>query len=583
MNKKDLLKVGILMATPVLFSACVDDDYDLTDIDTTAELQVKNLVLPIEIDEIMLKNIIELDDNEQIKIIDDQYVFVEEGNFTSESISIEQVEIDAPVVEPVSSTVNLTGNADLLSTNDFISEVHYPIPAQISNFTYETNNVSDFIVDMDKIDVDFDVVITFSINKIKNSVKSFTLRDFKLQIPKGLTVTTADGVYDAETGIVSIEDKKHYNSEIAFILNITSIDTDKAGMIYNHTNHSVVFADKVGIHSGEIVITDSDFIEGYSFINLPTTADILTEFDLSNILIKTFTGKINYTLEGFEIDPVKFNNVPGVLNQSGTDIRLGNPQIYLKLNNPLAQYSLSAQAGLTITAQRKNSKDQTYSIDNNYFTVAGTPDNYTSTLCLSPAIPDKYYTGYENAEHVPFTSLSNVLSGKGLPKSMLVTIDNPQVPTQQVENFTLGQNIGDITGDYMFYAPFDMKAGTEVVYSYTEKGWNDEDVDAITINLLKVNATITNNLPADITITGYPIDVEGKRINNVTVEGVVIDANAVDQPLNIFITGEITHLDGIYFKAEASIPADNSTLKPSETISLKNIKVTVSGNYIKEL
>lgn len=583
MYKKDLLKVGILMATPVLLSACVDDDYDLADIDTTSEFQVKDLVLPIQIDEIQLKSMIELDDNEQIKIIDDQYVFVEEGNFTSESISIEQVEIDAPEVKPVVSTVNIVGDADLLSSTAFASEVHYPIPAQISNFTYETNSVSEFIVDMDKIDTDFDVVITFSINNIENSVKSFTLRDFKLQIPKGLTVTTADGIYDASTGIVSLEDKKYTNSKISFVINVTAIDTDKAGMIYNQTNHSVMFADKVGIHSGEVVITENDFIEGKSFIDLPASTDILTEFDLEDILVKTFTGKIKYTLEGLDIDPIKFSNVPGALNQSGTDIKLGNPQIYMKIDNPLAQYSLSAQAGLTITASRKNSKDQTYTLDNKYFTVEGTPDNHINTLCLSPAVPDTYYAGYENAVHVPFTSLSNVLSGKGLPKSMTVSIDNPQVPTQQVENFALGQNIGDITGDYMFYAPFDLKAGTEVVYSYTDKGWNDEDVDAITINLLKVNAKITNNIPADVTITGYPIDVEGKRINNVTVEGVVIDANAVDQPLNIFITGEVTHLDGLYFKAHATVPADNSILKPSETVILKDIKVTVSGNYIKEL
>ena len=135
----------------------------------------------------------------------------------------------------------------------------------------------------------------------------------------------------------------------------------------------------------------------------------------------------------------------------------------------------------------------------------------------------------------------------------------------------------------MFYSPLELAPQSQIVYRSTEDGWNDEDVDAITIKVLELSALITNELPLDIKITGYPVDVNGNKINNVDIEGVNVVAGAVDAPLTIRITGEITHLDGIAFEAVATQGQEAKALKPSEVIHLKNLRAKVSGNYIKEL
>lgn len=584
MKLSNPMSLAVIAAVALSFSSCIDDDYDLSDIDTTAEFQVKDLVLPVNIDEIKLQSIIDLPEGGQIKIVNDEYVFVQDGEYESSDVSIPQVYLDAPQVPSVVTSVDLSQSGVMpqsLFPSDF--ELNYPIGEQLSQFSYNTSSVSDFIVDMEKIGADFNIKIMFSIKGIDDIVDSYTLRNFKLQIVPGLDLSLEEGSYDAKTGILSLNDGKHYGSSLEFYMKISGVDINGAGIDYDHNSHSIVFDGKVGIYSGEIVIVADDLKEGVNILNIPKTIELHTDFDFSRMLITTFTGRIKYQLDGLDIAPVSLSNIPDILSQEMTDITLVNPQIYLSLNNPVAKYNLSAQAGITITANRNNGQSTEHSLDNGYFTIAGTPQNDMNVFCLSPQKPQTYYEGYESALHVPYSSLATVLSGNGLPKSLTITLDDPIVPEQDVKDFALGQSLGIIKGSYMFYSPLELAPQSQIVYRSTEDGWNDEDVDAITIKVLELSALITNELPLDIKITGYPVDVNGNKINNVDIEGVNVVAGAVDAPLTIRITGEITHLDGIAFEAVATQGQEAKALKPSEVIHLKNLRAKVSGNYIKEL
>lgn len=90
---------GISLACLAL-SSCVDDNYDLSDIDTTVRVDVNNLTIPVNLDEIELKSI--LDESEQIKIIDNQYMVTEDGTFESASIRIGRVDVTS---SPINSFV----------------------------------------------------------------------------------------------------------------------------------------------------------------------------------------------------------------------------------------------------------------------------------------------------------------------------------------------------------------------------------------------------------------------------------------------------------------------------------------------
>ncbi|MBQ7041635.1 MAG: hypothetical protein IJN66_02875 [Muribaculaceae bacterium] len=581
MKSLNFIKVGVMLAVPFVLSGCIDDDYDLSDIDGTVELQVKDLTIPMNIDEIKLSNIIDIEGNEQIKEIDGEYAFIEEGNFQSDGISIPFVEIAAPEIEPTVTELdlNIPENFPLSDVETSVTELHYTVETSVSPFTYETHSVSDYIMSMDKIGTELEVKMNFEIADLKEFVKTFSVRNFELQLPKGLNLSTDEGVYNPSTGVLAINEGEHSGYSLEFVMKVSEIDIKAAGIKYDHDTHTIIFSDYVGIHSGEIVIAQKDLVAGINPLLLPKTIELHSEYDLSKILVKTFTGDVKYTLGAMDIAPIAINNLPDILAQDETNITLANPQIYLSLNNPLADYKLYAQSGLAITSQWSD-LSKTETLDNEVFTIAGTPMN---VFCMSPYAPSKYYVGYENAEHVPFSGLADVLSGDGLPVSLKVTLDNPNVPVQHVEDFQLGKDFGQIQGKYTFYTPLELGVNSKIVYSSIEDGWNDEDVDAITIKVMDVTASVTNNLPLDIEITGYPIDVNGNQINNVVVEGVSVEANATDHPLAIRITGEITHLDGIYFKAVAEPKDNNSMLKPSEYIHLKDLKVKISGNYINEL
>lgn len=584
MNLK-LSRIALPLAVTAFTFAGCDDAYDLSDIDTTVQLQVKDLVLPIDIDEILMKNIINLDDSSQIKIIDGEYVITDNGTFASDPIEIDEVILKTPDVKSVFSSVTMQNTPQIPTPTNTANDIEliYPIEQSLSEFDYKTYDVDEYIEDIVNAGTIFNVKMTFNVLNINNIVNSFRLQQFKLKIPKGLKLTVNNGTYDSATGIISINDADYTSSSIDFNISISYIDLKKAGVEFDYAKHYCGFKDQIGIHSGEIIITDKDIAEGNSFANIPTEIKLRTDFEVSDIEVTTFTGRVNYKLEGIDIDPISLGDIPDVISQSQTDIHLVNPQIYFKLNNPVAHYNLKAQADVEIRANRPGEASKVFTIDNDYFTIGYDKGDVKYPFCMSPLIPEKAYPGYEDFTHIPFSTLCDVLSGNGLPTSFNVSLTDPRLPSQDVVDFKLGEDLGTVDGDYTLFVPIELGDSTKIIYTSTENGWNDEDVDKIVISKLQVDALVTNDLPVDLKITAYPIDKNGNQIGDVHIDGFEVKEGDVDKAMTITVTGEITHLDGITFTAVATPGPDLYTLKPSEHIVLKNLKVKVSGNYTSEL
>ena len=62
MKKLKMLNTTLISALLLLFASCIDDKYDLGDIDTTVEVKVVDLVVPMNLDEITLSSLISLDE-----------------------------------------------------------------------------------------------------------------------------------------------------------------------------------------------------------------------------------------------------------------------------------------------------------------------------------------------------------------------------------------------------------------------------------------------------------------------------------------------------------------------------------------
>ncbi len=566
----------VLATLPVatLLTGCIDDNYDLSDIDTTSELKVNNLTIPININNVKLDNIITLSDGSKIQVYDNAYALLDNGSFHSSEIEISSVKAIAPKLP--NSNISVHINNQNSAGRKSIQSLNFNLQEDRTPFSYTVDNVDPSIHKITAVETKpFALSITLNADKIASLVKNATIENLRIQFPKGLQATSSNGNYDPETGVLSVNSIKMVNNEISLTITSTAVDftLNDAGVNANHSFH---FNSEISILGGQLVVSD----EALNPQDIPSEFTLTTSYTLSDLELTSFSGEIDYSVKGIDINPIDLSDIPDFLNQDGTNLFLANPQIYLSVSNPLAQYNLRYQAGLSIAALRENEPEQVFSINDPYFTINGNSER--SNLLFSPTIPDKFYPGFENATHYQFSSLSNILGGNKIPNSLRVSVIEPCVPLQTVKNFKIGVNIGSVEGQWQIVAPLALKPTSTIIYSKLEDGWNDADVDAIEISALEVSAKISTDLPIEATLTGYPVGIDGQKIMNVDIEPVVIPANAKDYDVVIRVNGTIRHLDGFYFKVVVK-PDSETPLGPNQTIMLNNIRARVSGSYIKKL
>lgn len=517
-----------------------------------------------------LGDVIDLKDG-NLKIIDGQYVFTNDGEFHSEGINVKAIDISSPHIDPSRKSITGTAMAD--------GSVEYPVESDFVGFEYRSTNVSEHILSIENIKTTLRLSIEISISELKDAISAMRFTDLEIKLPTGVRMIPDHGSYDPATGVLSIPSATATGDVLRISADVTEINLPTEAASFNPGTHTFEFADRMRLQQGTLSLNPADYNGG----TLPMTMTLVTQFRFSDLHADKFTGRVDYNLDGFNIDPVSLSDIPDMLNQSGTDISLLNPQIYLSVNNPVASYALDAHADMTLTPIRDNVPGTAISLDNGAFIIGHDNGAGPYAFCLSPVNPTTYPEGYTSPTHVPFSDLGKVLSGSGLPQTINIDINNAGIAPQPVTDFTLGVDLGRVNGTYIFYAPLAMGANSKIVYAETKDGWSDETLDKMTIQKLEVTAMATNSTPFDIEVSGYPIDKEGHRINGVEVVGARLAKGATAEKLTIRTTGEVKGLDGFTFTATLLAPEATAPLAPESNISLKEIRATVSGNYIDEL
>ena len=600
-----------LLVVPVAlsFTACVNDDYDLSDVDTTVTLQATSLTVPINIDEITLEAILDLSDDSRIKNINGEYAVVEDGTFSSSAINVQSFTAWSGDITPATDDLTVNYNVD----TDIPEETAVDMDPDSLLLSYDITDVST-VIDLTAEDVDENIIdlthiglegstltLTLNFAGITDVFDTYRIENLQLQLLKGLEVQCNLGTYDTETGILDVGDNFMFSEgSLVLILEIDGI-SDYSGMNIDD-ERTFLLGDSCYVKTGRLTIYVEDIDDKYYdevheklyikrlIEDTPTSIEYSIAPVITDVVVEDFSGVVKYDIEDIDINPVEMNDLPDVLSQSGTDIMLENPQIYLQLNNPLGQYGINITTGLQITS-RKGSVTADYILDNEL-----NIDTEMNKYCLSPKIPDFYYSGtvddeevdFSDCEYSVFSTLGDVLSGDGLPEYLDIYVLDPQIPQQYVEDFKLGVDLDSVDGVYVFYAPLQLTEDAKIVYTDTINGWNDEDVDAITITQVEVNADISTDVPLELDVKVYPIDVNGNKIydNGEVVYGYTETTvlYGMDEPIDIYVSGTVTHLDGIIVEARVTgTDETDEALQATQTITLKNIRATVSGTYSKEL
>lgn len=594
MQTRHLLFVA-LSAAMLATTGCVDDKYDLSDVDTTVQLQVKNLTLPINFEPIQLKSILKPSDDSCIKETEDGYAVVEQGSIKSDPISIAKQHITAPEVRP---TVEDIYKIDGSEAGGIIeTTVAYSIVDIMGDFEYNKDDIPTEILALNSVGVEWTLSIRVSVTDETASMRHLDFENVIINLPKGLT--TSDSRYDPVTGDLDLGNVTLPAGSTSYRLDVpvTAVDltcwndgdftfTPSA----NGGNGRIHLGGHVGVKSGQAILTMA------VDISHPSSVVFYMQPELSDITINSFTGKIRYTLSNFNIPAVDISDLPDLLSDSQTTIVLSNPQLYLSVNNPVAGYGLDATTGLRLTPMRKGKPGKVCNLNPGQAINIGHNKGVAGpyTYCISPSRPEKYYTGYENAIPVGCSDFSNILAGEGVPTSIAVDLPGAQIVPGDVTDFKLGVTIGAIEGEYTVYCPLSMGQGSKVVYSDTIAGWNDDTVNRIVINDMQVTTTVVNTLPFDIELSGYPLSLKAEgatptqSVDPTTLKGVSIKPFTVTAGSTVTVTtstdGIVEHLDGIHFVARAAVDqADAPVISPDNTITLTDLRVTVSGSYTDKL
>lgn len=576
--KKTFIPAVVTATVLVGMTGCVDDKYDLKDIDQTVQVEVKDLTIPLNVDKLTLSTLFDLDEGDPdatVKVIDGAYAIQKSGDFSSKGVFIDYIRLNGVSGNPAESEI-ATGVASVPPG----VKVAFDIVSEPITFEYSSTDVPAEIVSIDRIGGEFDFYISLELAELRGVVRKFTLRNLVFDLPKGFAATSAQGTYDPETGRFTVSEAVSTSNRVEILLHGTAVDYAKAGGKYDHAQHTAVYSGTVTLGSGILELDGSDITGA-----LPETITMRHSLGVSSLLVDKFSGRVTYAFDDVRMNPVELTDLPDLLAQEGTRIKMMNPQIYLGVDNPVARYGLSARTGMRIASAfpaDRPSPSVTAELDApGYFTI-GSADH--SEYLLSPLNVSSPAEGFTNPVHVPFSSLSDVLLGNGLPSTLEISLADPVIPEQAVVEFPLGTTVGDIAGNYLFLAPIALGQGSQVVYTDTQDGWADEELDAVTVTTFEIAMDVTSNCPFSLTLSGYPIGADGRQIGNAEIEAVEIPANAKDQHVVIRVNGTVKGLDGFVYTAKGFVPENMQTpLSPDQNMELDNIRIKVSGTYTKDL
>ncbi|MCH5175965.1 MAG: hypothetical protein J1F40_08765 [Prevotellaceae bacterium] len=596
MKIKNHLLVGATLLAPLALQSCFDNDYDLSDIDTTVRINTKDLVVPINIDVLTLDQVIELDDDSEI-VIDTIpgteeriYAIKKEGDFTSENITIKDFCIKEPTIDPTTAPLALTSASLPSGVDGAYIILDGVIPP--TTFTTTTGDIDQSIRTITGLKVDTKYATTLRVSGMDAFLGNAKMERLILKYPEGMRgryvkdgktfSLDSDGYLD----LSSIEFGFDSKGEINIVVDIDSIDASRGNMQFDTDNHSLEFDDDIQIVQGDINLRKVSNVS-----SLPQSITFTMAPRLYDIPVHNFSGEFEHNVEQFSINPVDLNSIPDFLNQPGTKIRIENPQIYLSISNPLNEYNIRYESGFQLTAKdgKKSSvylpekeKEGQKSIN---ITSTGKDEQGYNEIVMSPTIPAYYCKGYTSPEHIAFTDLQNVLADDNIneiPETIEIDIIEPRMPMQQVNNIELGKDFGTVNGLYTFYAPLGLLEESLISYTDTINGWNDEDVDALTLSNVAFSFDATTDLPYEVSLKIVPITFDDKDIEGVTSKDVTLKEYAKDQPVTLSMEGTIKHLDGIKIVARI-ISKDVDTMGPDMKIHIKNSKITLTGYYEKEL
>ena len=564
----------------VAMSACVDNDYDLSeDLDLTVAIGGSEFAIPGGMtEEIKLSKVLEVEEDDIIQVDGEgNYYLYQEGDPTLSKVSVKGFDIKSPDnINPTIKNLNFSSPAvpppgTTTGSQTVVADV--PLDDQPATFKLEETDLPEELKKVSFINLDMDVNIRFSyttaagigvINKIK-------MEEIKVFMPEYFVSDKLE-----EGNVFYIRNKIIGTGEDNLVtVHIQGFDCNKLpdneGIDSNL--HTLLMTGEMNM-MGTFSANTSDFTGG-----TPTSLTLTANYELANIKVNKIKGIVKPDIP-MDVEPVKLNDIPDFLSDDEVKLDVENPMIYLSLDN-----QIPVEAGITGSlSSYKNNKLIAGPIP---VAIKDIQAEQNQLFCLSPKGTDE-----EGVRNIIVPELNQLI--EKIPDEIRFDVDI--AATDKEAEVELNKEYTINTG-YSLNVPFVFGPSLSIVYKDTIDGWQD-DLEDFEIAALNVTSKVINKIPLDLIFTAEAITTDGSgehtkldavtakvKVNNSENDNTIKAGNTEGSETSIVIEikevteGGIKQLDGLILRAVAKSGQENKVnrLNENQTIQLKELKIKVPG------
>ena len=580
--------LACLLLSPLAFTSCTDDHYDLNEVDSTIGVGSDGLRLPTSsTDEIQLSDVLELNESDVVKIQENgDYMFEQDGGDVTPArpmIDIIQISKQSTTSEALVIPKNLITGINAMGKKTGVRKAdNIGKEAPVNKFDFSGNQPAE-VLSLKTVSVDANIKLAVSFSSALKSCVT-KIAKLSLSMPSYMSFTAS-----TTSGDLSVNGNKITLANISTANSIT-LNIDINALDFKSGNNGTL-----AIEGGKIKM-DGEVVMGVEISPSDINLSGLTSGDLSitshiqfpDFKVTGAQGRFSPTIDLGNLGEATINNVPDFLKNGNVVVDLANPQIWLTTNSDL---TLAGYVDGVIKAYKKG--QVIASVNVNGINIQA---NATSKICIcrNASLVD----GSMFTQVIEVPTLSTLI--RTIPDKLVFEAD-ARADSQNEYAITFGRQY-NISPSYTIKAPIAFAKDARIVYNDSIEDMNKDlkDLDFAEGTYINVDANVENKVPAHLTVSAYAVDVNGKRMSDDLISIVVSNVVAaspdgttpVVTPLNVKVQqnkpGVLKNVDKLMFTIEGSAKENGNIIEGvtlnayNHTLVARDIVVKVVGKMIIE-
>ena len=587
MKKKSFLPMALIAVVGFTATSCIDENYDLSDIDMTLGIQ-GDISLPFcSTGDVILRNIMNLEEDGVVQFIDDPtggdriYTVRQSGKTVIPPIRIDDIRFESPTITSFSTVIGLEFDRkesprpqriSVVVTEDGKKKTYgvdikdyayiYPVgekdDAYFSFDDVRATGISNDLVALEEVKLKENTIVA-EIKDIDFGQADFFhyvhMDDAILTFPKDMHLTGVNMIYngishpvpfDKTNGIITlfkgkgeaIDTSRPIKVEISFdgvtIGNDFSFATGADGGELSFDGGFRLFT-SLRVESTEV---DEKMLQATVDRMDPAVLLAMLDPQTQRIKLDLFDAglipeEVSVNGDGdFDSDLV-VASVTGTVRREVDDPDpimldelpdfLDDPEVVLDLSNPAIFLNVRNTLPGIATTALKLTGTQTRQTEE--FEIVEGENRFELSDHYSTLRPE----GYDDAAWLRVEDLG------GLVRQLPEKIDVEVMPvTLRTDNMPVPSSFS-VSLDYEIFAPLSCGPDFKLVYQDTERGWSSdlEDLDNVDAGYIEVHALADNDLPASLTLEVIPVDEYGHAVEALEPICLSLPASVSDSPLEM--------------------------------------------------